>query len=369
MPLRELLKKKERTDSQNTRATDATGRDQYVVPPEIKIVRTDTNTEELIVPPSFPDDPTYKSSGSSTLAQPPSPASRTRHRFSLSRRNSNDPPERVHRSLSQRLHLKKEPSTSDHVPTDLPQIDGVYSEQNGDRDEKEAVWEQRATLLASANKSTSPSPSNRRVSSGSRVDGVTKSTSQLSLEDNGLEKSVSSLSDQESDVNIQKAVALHEQGKLEEATRMFQILASRGNVLSQVLYGLSLRHGWGCPKDEAAAFTYLSSAASNSAMLEQQALDAGMKTGGAVKGELVLAIFELGNCFRYGWGTSVDKVAARQYYETAANLGDVDGMEEAAWCYLEGFGGKKDKVGFSRFPLFLSPSLCVPSLHRNQVGE
>lgn len=37
-------------------------------------------------------------------------------------------------------------------------------------------------------------------------------------------------------------------------------------------------------------------------------------------------------------------MAARQYYETAANLGDTDAMEEAAWCYLEGFGGSKDKV-------------------------
>lgn len=43
-----------------------------------------------------------------------------------------------------------------------------------------------------------------------------------------------------------------------------------------------------------------------------------------------------------------DPAAARQYYETAANLGDADAMNEIAWCYLEGFGGKKDKVGNSR---------------------
>lgn len=39
-----------------------------------------------------------------------------------------------------------------------------------------------------------------------------------------------------------------------------------------------------------------------------------------------------------------DPVAARQYFETAANLGDTDAMIEVAWCYPEGFGGKKDKV-------------------------
>ena len=69
-----------------------------------------------------------------------------------------------------------------------------------------------------------------------------------------------------------------------------------------------------------------------------------MKKGGAAKGELVLAIFELANCFRHGWGIQKDAMAARQYYETAANLGDADAMNEAAWCYLEGFGGKKDRV-------------------------
>lgn len=58
----------------------------------------------------------------------------------------------------------------------------------------------------------------------------------------------------------------------------------------------------------------------------------------------MLAIFELANCFRNGWGVAKDPVAARQYFETAANLGDTDAMNEAAWCYLEGFGGKKDKV-------------------------
>lgn len=39
-------------------------------------------------------------------------------------------------------------------------------------------------------------------------------------------------------------------------------------------------------------------------------------------------------------------MAAKHYYETAANLGDTDAMNEVAWCYLEGFGCKKDKVSF-----------------------
>jgi hypothetical protein len=57
---------------------------------------------------------------------------------------------------------------------------------------------------------------------------------------------------------------------------------------------------------------YLTAAASNSAAVEQLALQAGMTKGGAAKGELVLAIFELANCFRNGWGIEKDPFAAKQ---------------------------------------------------------
>lgn len=113
---------------------------------------------------------------------------------------------------------------------------------------------------------------------------------------------------------------------------------------------LTNRHGWGCPPNPNQAITYLSAAASNSASIESEALQAGVKKGGAAKGELILAIFELANCFRNGWGVDKDPVAARQYFETAANLGDTDALNDTAWCYLEGFGGRKDKV-FPFFPL------------------
>lgn len=72
------------------------------------------------------------------------------------------------------------------------------------------------------------------------------------------------------------------------------------------------RHGWGCTPDTEQAVKYLSSAASNAASVEQLALQAGLKKGGAAKGELVLAIFELANCFRHGWGIPQDPIAAKQ---------------------------------------------------------
>lgn len=112
-----------------------------------------------------------------------------------------------------------------------------------------------------------------------------------------------------------------------------------------------MRSGWGTTIESQKAIHYLSLAASNSASIEEQALASGVKKGGAAKGELTLAIYELANCFRYGWGVKKDAVAARQYYETAANLGDTDAMDQAAECYLEGFGGAKDKVRSLPLPI------------------
>lgn len=109
--------------------------------------------------------------------------------------------------------------------------------------------------------------------------------------------------------------------------------------------------GWGTTIEPGKAIHYLSLAASNSASIEEQALASGVRKGGAAKGELTLAIYELANCFRHGWGVKKDAVAARQYYETAANLGDTDAMDQVAECYLEGFGGAKDKVRSPNKPI------------------
>lgn len=98
-----------------------------------------------------------------------------------------------------------------------------------------------------------------------------------------------------------------------------------------------------------------------------------MKEGGAAKGELVLAMYELANSFRHGWGVEKDPIAARSYYETAANLGDTDAMNEVARCYEEGFGGKKDKVSGSRlfwqlFFLFLWLVFLFYLIHSRGFG-
>ncbi|KAI0900018.1 HCP-like protein [Annulohypoxylon nitens] len=318
-------------------------------------------------------------------------------------------PASTHRRLSQRLHLSKAPQTSDFVPENLPQINVSAADGKGggviggaiagvglgaggvgaggnvnvsvvDKDANESQWEKRATILAEANErgqrrsrspsvNVSPSPSASHspypssadlaglrlyddVGNGRGYNGAGGNGNGGGVGGGGSGRSDGVVSSKAIDEQIQEAIRLHEEGQLDQSTGLFGRLADpqgANNPLSQVLYGLALRHGWGCEPDPERAVTYLSAAASNAAAVESMALQAGLKKGGAAKGELVLAIFELANCFRHGWGIPRDPVAAKQYYETAANLGDTDAMNEVGWCYLEGFGCKKDKYAAARY--------------------
>lgn len=55
-----------------------------------------------------------------------------------------------------------------------------------------------------------------------------------------------------------------------------------------------------------------------------------------------MAIYELGVSFQQGWGVTKNKETAFYYFEIAANLGDLDAMNELAFCYVHGHGVKKN---------------------------
>ncbi|KAH8692174.1 hypothetical protein BGW36DRAFT_387137 [Talaromyces proteolyticus] len=315
MPLRDLLHKRDTSDARPSQ--------------EFKFVRTDTHTQEILNPPSF-DGSSQQVDDPSSLSPRRKSFFRRHSRSDSSHQHPHNPAEekekeKGERRISSFLHLdrslaRSNSTSSVNIPADLPQVQDDLAEQD-----REAQWEKRATRLVQGNPM---------------------------LQDRPRSRSNSTVNEPQGDLNIQEAIRLHENGELEKSTKMFGILADpngANNALGQVLYGLALRHGWGCEPNPTKAVTYLSAAASNSASIEAEALQAGVKKGGSAKGELVLAIFELANCFRNGWGIEKDPVAARQYYETAANLGDTDAMNEAAWCYLEGFGGKKDKFTAAKY--------------------
>jgi TPR repeat protein len=370
--LKDLLKKKDKIE-QTSGQNQGKGGDDLATP-EFRFIRTTTESEEVIQPPLYPGDEPLKEESSkrekkrhtlgfrksSNAAYNKDPTGESVRETSGEKDASQLPIRpRADRRLSERFHLHRDRSrsasaetSSQHLPDDLPEAPAavpapategskIAAEEKELSEQREVQWEKRATILAQSNPLLEEQLKQREKTPRSRSP---------------------SISDQGGDENIQEAIRLHEAGDLEPSTAMFGRLANpkgANNALAQVLYGLALRHGWGITSEPEKAIHYLSLAASNSASVEEQALASGMKKGGAAKGELVLAIFELANCFRHGWGVKKDPVAARQYYETAANLGDTDAMEEAAWCLMEGFGGGKDKVRALLHQVF---ALCHKSL-------
>ncbi|CAB4412760.1 unnamed protein product [Rhizophagus irregularis] len=139
---------------------------------------------------------------------------------------------------------------------------------------------------------------------------------------------------------ISQAIKYHEDDQLAKSTEYLRIAAERGSAVGKVLYGIALRHGWGCKVNEALAFNHLQQAA-ESAITILNGINKTVSMS-AFRGELVLAIYELGVCFRHGWGVIKSKATAAHYFEIAANMGDPDAQNDIAYCYSKGDGVKKD---------------------------
>jgi len=55
-----------------------------------------------------------------------------------------------------------------------------------------------------------------------------------------------------------------------------------------------------------------------------------------------LSVYELGMSYMNGWGVKEDRALAVRCFEVAGNWGDGDALAEAARCYMDGIGCKKD---------------------------
>ncbi|TFK47923.1 HCP-like protein [Heliocybe sulcata] len=134
----------------------------------------------------------------------------------------------------------------------------------------------------------------------------------------------------------------HENNRLTESAQCFERSAkeSGGCGAGMLMWGLSLRHGWGCEKNEKSGFGWLRKAA-ELALDDLQVVKGDARN--VVKSELVVAIYEVGQCFFQGWGVKQDQRMAVNYFKTAANLGDSDAQQDLAFCLANGKGCKKDK--------------------------
>ncbi|OAV91467.1 hypothetical protein PTTG_01111 [Puccinia triticina 1-1 BBBD Race 1] len=153
---------------------------------------------------------------------------------------------------------------------------------------------------------------------------------------------------------LQAGILAHEQGDLERSAGLFERAAREGGGCGagMLMWGLSLRHGWGCQVHEARAFKWLQKAAesviddldssAHNIPKAPSSLTQAKEKDDVAKSELVLAIYELGQCFLRGWGCKKDKQLAINYFELAAKLGDPDAQQELGFCYANGKGTKKD---------------------------
>lgn len=150
MPLKNLLRKKDKIKENDTPSMPVTPPANV---PEFRFVRTDTTSQEVIQPPD--------ESSNFTSPKRQSRFRRGSNNSSKSAENELSPPrEKGERRLSQRLHLDRRSRSSStasaNVPADLPAIGADVSNAQ----DREAQWEQRATLLVQRN------PNSRRSSAG-----------------------------------------------------------------------------------------------------------------------------------------------------------------------------------------------------------
>ncbi|KAG7090657.1 hypothetical protein E1B28_009756 [Marasmius oreades] len=144
---------------------------------------------------------------------------------------------------------------------------------------------------------------------------------------------------------LQLGIQHHEANRLKESAICFEKSANEdgGCGAGMLMFGLTLRHGWGCEKNEKVGFKWLRKAAENAVADLESARNGGGIDQGAVRAELILAIYEVGQCFFHGWGVPKDQKMAVSYYRVAARLGDADAQNDLGFCLANGKGCKKDR--------------------------
>jgi hypothetical protein len=167
MPLKDLLKKKDKVEPETADQIQSHPQDL----PAITFLRTTTNTQEVIAPPSYPCDQAQTDhSPNKRLSRFRRHSHTSQHADTAELREKLDTRPKSERRLSERrlserLHLgsrsRSASSGSVNIPADLPEIQG---------EEGEEAWEKRATLLAKINPNT---PNEGKTSGGANTVDLT----------------------------------------------------------------------------------------------------------------------------------------------------------------------------------------------------
>lgn len=187
---------------------------------------------------------------------------------------------------------------------------------------------------------TQPSPSNSRPSTSdertsedaprgrSHNRPATATTSDASTIKARSQISVANtMADTPADEHVNKAIALHEEGKLNESTYHLRYAAKQGHPTGMLLYALACRHGWGMRPNQEEGVRWLRKAADSAGVEIAQDENNNAKGGQHVdrveqrtrKAQLALSIYELGVSHMNGWGIEQDKALALRCFEIAGS--------------------------------------------------
>lgn len=164
-----------------------------------------------------------------------------------------------------------------------------------------------------------------------------------------LAKSPASTKEKSSEEHLQMGIDLHEAGSLQQSTYHLRLAAKAGHPTAMLLYALACRHGWGMKPSASEGVLWLKQAV-DTAQFEVEEDEIMVKNGQSLdvgerkshKAQFALGVFELGQSYMNGWGINQDKTLGLKCFEIAGNWGDGDALAEAALCYMEGIGCKKD---------------------------
>lgn len=190
--------------------------------------------------------------------------------------------------------------------------------------------------------STQPSPTNSRSSTSDernsddvgKGQGDSRPTTAKSSDastikarsQHSMTGTIATMSGMSSEEHVNKALVLHEAGKVNESTYHLRYAAKQGHPTGMLFYALACRHGWGMRPNPEEAVKWLRKA-SDSAGLEIAEEENNAKEGVQVdragmrsrKAQMALSIYELGVSHMNGWGIEQDKALALRCFEIAGS--------------------------------------------------
>ncbi|GME78905.1 unnamed protein product [Ambrosiozyma monospora] len=152
-------------------------------------------------------------------------------------------------------------------------------------------------------------------------------------------------------MRVAMAIALRKSGQSKEAAYQLQIASNQENREAMLLYGLSLRYGYGVKKDLDVSFLWICKAASiDSRKKYEFKIDPKILLTKANKKALPTVepdcsiYFEIGQAFLNGWGCTRNVKQGVEFIEKSGSLGYSDAMCEAGmlWASKKRNSLKKD---------------------------